>query len=157
LIVQALAIPAYLHLLAVRFFESSRIHWISSIGEELGGQAQADAFLRARGISFILKSIEVNFRKPVHYPDTVSLIHLRLPQVLVMDSWEQLLIAHKPALEPDTNRARTQFLLHAGAFSYAQRAVVADSTSVITWYDYDKLVKCDPGNNYWAPILARMK
>ena len=51
----------------------------------------------------------------------------------------------------------TQFLLHAGAFSYAQRAVVADSTSVITWYDYDKYAKCDPGDDYWAPILARMK
>ena len=74
-----------------------------------------------------------------------------------MDSWEQLLIAHKPALEPDTKRARTQFLLHAMAFSYVQRAVVADSTSVITWYDYDKLAKCDPGDDYWAPILARMK
>ena len=58
---------------AVRFFESGRIRWISSIGEELGGPAQADAFLRARGISFILKSIEVNFRRPVQYPDTVSL------------------------------------------------------------------------------------
>lgn len=72
-----LAILAYLHPLAVRFFESSRIRWISSIGEEVGGQAQADAFLRARGVSFILKSIEVNFRKPVQYPDTVSLAHLR--------------------------------------------------------------------------------
>lgn len=69
-----MAIPAYLHLLTVRFFESSRIRWISSIGEELGGQAQAYAFLRARGISFILKSIQVNYRKPVQYPDTVSLI-----------------------------------------------------------------------------------
>jgi hypothetical protein len=74
-----------------------------------------------------------------------------------MDSSEQLLIAHKPALEPDAKRARTQFLLHAGAFSYAQRAIVADSTSVITWYDYDRLRKCDPGDDYWAPILARMK
>ena len=74
-----------------------------------------------------------------------------------MDLSEQLLIAHKPALEPDAKRARTQFLLHAGAFSYAQRAIVADSTSVITWYDYDRLGKCDPGDDYWAPILARMK
>jgi hypothetical protein len=143
--------------LVVRFFESSRIRWISSIGEELGGQAQADAFLRARGISFILKSIGVNFRKPVQYPDTVSLVHLRSFQVLVMNSCEQLLIAHKPALEPDPKRARTQFLLHAGAFSYAQRAVVADSMSVITWYDYDRVAKCDPGDDYWAPIIARMK
>jgi len=122
----------------IRFFESSRIRWIGSIGEEVGGPAQADAFLRARGISFILKSIEVNFRKPVQYPDT-------------------LLIAHKPALESDPKRARTQFLLHARAFSYAQRTIVADSTSVITWYDYDKLAKCDPGDDYWAPVLVRVK
>jgi acyl-CoA thioesterase FadM len=49
------------------------MRWLSYIGEELGGQAKADAFLRAQGISFILKSIAVNFRKPVQYPDTVSL------------------------------------------------------------------------------------
>ena len=130
------------------------MRWLSYIGEELGGEAQADAFLRARGVSFILKSIAVNFRKPVQYPDTVSFVRLRTP---VLYSWEQLLIAHKPAPEPDPKRASTQFLLHGEAFSYAQRAVVADSTSVITWYDYDKLAKCDPGDGYWAPILARMK
>ena len=129
---------------------------MSSIGEELGGQAQADAFLRARGISFILKSIEVNFRKPVQYPDTVSFAHACL--LIYGDcSWEQLLIAHKPAPDPDPKRASMQFLLHGGAFSYTQRAIVADSTSVITWYDYDRLAKCDPGDVYWAPILARMK
>jgi hypothetical protein len=130
------------------------MRWLSYIGEELGGEAQADAFIRARGVSFILKSIAVNFRKPVQYPDTVSFVRLRTP---ILYSWEQLLIAHKPAPEPDPKRASTQFLLHGGAFSYAQRAVVADSTSVITWYDYDKLAKCDPGDDFWAPILARMK
>lgn len=122
----------------VRFFESGRIRWISSIGEELGGPAKADAFLRAQGVSFILKSIGVNFRRPVQYPDT-------------------LLIAHKPALEPDPKRAGTQFVLHARAFSYAQRAIVADSASVVTWYDYDRQAKCNPGADYWAPILARIK
>ena len=132
------------------------MRWLSYIGEELGGQAQADAFRRAQGISFILKSIAVNFRKPVQYPDTVSL-RSSANTHSVSYSWEQLLIAHKPAPEPDPKRASTQFLLHAEAFSYAQRAIVADSTSVITWYDYDKLAKCDPGDNYWAPILARMK
>ncbi|KAI0305802.1 hypothetical protein B0F90DRAFT_1872719 [Multifurca ochricompacta] len=37
----------------VRFFESGRMRWISSIGHELGGPTRADALLRARGISFI--------------------------------------------------------------------------------------------------------
>jgi hypothetical protein len=59
--------------------------------------------------------------------------------------------------EPDPKLARTQFLLHASAFSYVQRAIVADSTSVIMWYDYDKQAKCDPGDDLWTPVLARMK
>jgi hypothetical protein len=65
------------HAPSVRFIEAGRIRWISSIGEELGGQAQVDAFLRAQGVSFILKSININFRKPVQYPDTVSSDPLR--------------------------------------------------------------------------------
>jgi len=75
---RAYLVPLRFHLLAhrhapsVRFIEAGRIRWISSIGEELGGPAQVDAFLRARGVSFILKSININFRRPVQYPDTVS-------------------------------------------------------------------------------------
>jgi acyl-CoA thioesterase FadM len=67
----------HLHTLPVRFIESGRIRWISSVGEELGGPAQADAFVRGRGVSFILKSIQIDFRRPVQYPDTVSCDILR--------------------------------------------------------------------------------
>ncbi|KAH9074740.1 hypothetical protein EDB83DRAFT_2515604 [Lactarius deliciosus] len=82
--------------------------------------------------------MEVKYRRPVRYPDT-------------------LLVASKPAPEPDPRHSRTQFLLFAKAYSYEQRAVVADLKSVLTWYDYDKLAKCDPGDENWAPVLARMK
>ena len=72
------SIPLWLtHPPSVHFIEAGRIRWISSIGEELGGQAQVDAFLRAQGVSFILKSININFRRPVQYPDTVSSDPLR--------------------------------------------------------------------------------
>jgi len=67
-----ICIPWLTHAPSVRFIEAGRIRWISSIGEELGGQAQVNAFLRAQGVSFILKSININFRRPVQYPDTVS-------------------------------------------------------------------------------------
>ncbi|TFY81438.1 hypothetical protein EWM64_g2579 [Hericium alpestre] len=133
----------------VRFFESGRMKWIHAVGESIGGPERARMMLDAKGVSFILKSIEVKFRRPTRYPDT-------------------LLIAHKASAypaTPSTNSAppahpplhRTQFLLHAAAFSYAQNAVVADSTSVITWYDYEKLSKCDPGDEMWAAVLARTR
>ena len=78
----------------------------------------------------------------------------------------KLLIGHKalPWLDAPANVARpgpplsqTQFYLHGTAYSYAQDAIVADSTSVITWYDYEKLAKCDPGEERWAPLRARMQ
>ncbi|KAI0322788.1 HotDog domain-containing protein [Amylostereum chailletii] len=131
----------------VRFFESGRMQWISAVGRDLGGPEVAKNLLSAKGISFILKSIEIKFRRPVTFPDT-------------------LLIAHKPrswstSAMTDASRGpplhRTQFYLDATAYSFAQHAVVADSTSVITWYDYDKLSKCDPGDALWAPVWARMK
>jgi len=42
-----------------------------SLGEEMGGASKAKAMLNAQGISLILKSIDVQFRRPVTYPDTV--------------------------------------------------------------------------------------
>ncbi|THH16688.1 hypothetical protein EW146_g3991 [Bondarzewia mesenterica] len=129
----------------VRFFESGRMHWISAIGHKLGGQDRAQKMLSAKGVSFILKSIEVNFRRPVRFPDTLLIAHKPAPFVSSSPS------THTPPL------SRTQFLLHATAWSYAQRNVVATSTSVITWYDYDHLRKCDPGDETWAPVLNSMK
>lgn len=109
-----------------------------SVGHDIGGPARAESLLRPQGIGFILKSMEVKYRRPVCFPDT-------------------LLVASKPAPEPDPKKSRTQFLLFASAYSYEQRAVVADLKSVITWYDYTKLTKCDPGDKNWAPLIARMK
>lgn len=58
--------------LAVRFFESSRIRWLMSVGHDIGGPTRAEALLRPQGIAFILKSMEVKYRRPVCFPDTVS-------------------------------------------------------------------------------------
>ncbi|KAA1475517.1 hypothetical protein DENSPDRAFT_428592 [Dentipellis sp. KUC8613] len=153
----------------VRFFESGRMKWITAVGKSIGPE-RASLMLSARGISFILKSIDVKFRRPVRYPDTVRFPPLPPPHAaaLLMQAHMQLLIAHKASPWPHTaeeaqapiNPAspplyRTQFLLHAKAWSYAQNTVVADSTSVITWYDYDNLRKCDPGDELWAAVLER--
>lgn len=44
---------------------------MTSLGHELGGPEKAEAMLKGQGVSLILKSIEVKFRRPVTYPDTV--------------------------------------------------------------------------------------
>ncbi|TFY66335.1 hypothetical protein EVG20_g4763 [Dentipellis fragilis] len=150
----------------VRFFESGRMKWITAVGNSIGAE-RANMMLSAKGISFILKSIDVKFRRPVRYPDTVRISSPHHATLLIRFRL-QLLIAHKASPWPHTaaeaqapiNPAnpplyRTQFLLHAKAWSYAQNAVVADSTSVITWYDYDNLKKCDPGDELWAAVLER--
>ena len=54
----------------------------------------------------------------------------------------QLLIAHK-ALPPTGDPAH--LTIHAMAYSESQETVVAESTAVCVWYDYDALSKCHGG------------
>ena len=42
------------------------------MGDELGGPSRGKAMMNGQGISLILKSMELQFRRPVTYPDTVS-------------------------------------------------------------------------------------
>jgi hypothetical protein len=53
--------------------------------------------------------------------------------------------------------SRTGFNLLATAYSYANSTIVAESDSNIVWYDYDKLRKCDPGNEAWAVVEGRIR
>jgi hypothetical protein len=71
----------------------------------------------------------------------------------------QLLIAHKPHLPSNSapsERPKSHFNLAAVAYSYSQGAVVAESDSVIVWYDYDKLRKCDPGEEARNVVWKRL-
>ncbi|KAF8623151.1 hypothetical protein AX17_007540 [Amanita inopinata Kibby_2008] len=125
----------------VRFFESSRIEWMKSLGEELGGSAKAEDLIRGRGISLILKSIEVQFRRPVTYPDT-------------------LLIGYRPTIPPPKADARVDlatFHVTARAYSVSQQAFVAHSNEALVWYDYAKLKKCDPGDRVREIVKGRMR
>ena len=52
------------------------------MGNELGGPSRGKAMMDGQGISLILKSMELQFRRPVTYPDTVSNFNstsLRMP------------------------------------------------------------------------------
>lgn len=152
---------------AVRFFESGRIKWMMSLGEELGGPEKAEAMIKGKGVSLILKSVSLNYIRPVTYPDT-------------------LLIAHKPHFGPITHASHTQtgpsasqvdpvsskdaevthakaqriakthFHVLAVAWSYTQRRIVTESDSVLVWYDYDRLTKCNPGDEARRVLEGRI-
>ncbi|KAK0205876.1 Thioesterase/thiol ester dehydrase-isomerase [Desarmillaria ectypa] len=118
----------------VRFFESSRIHWMRHLGHQLGGPSAADSLIRGEGVSLILKSIDVRFRRPVTYPDT-------------------LLIAHRPVQSDDGQRPDSSVLnLDASAYSLSQRAIVTLAKEVVVWYDYDTLKKCIPEDRYLQAV-----
>lgn len=113
----------------LRFIESGRIQWMSKFGSMLGGKERVDAMLAGKGVSLILKSISINFRRPVTFPDT-------------------LLVGHKAKV----SSSRTEFQLNSVLYSYAQQKVVADAEGVVVWYDYDRLKKCDPGDVAWRAL-----
>jgi acyl-CoA thioesterase FadM len=46
--------------------------WLMAFGKALGGEERVKEMLAGQGISLILKSMNVNFRRPVTFPDTVS-------------------------------------------------------------------------------------
>lgn len=136
-------------ILSVRFFESSRIEWMVSLGHELGGASRADAMLAGKGVSLILKSISIDYKRPVVYPDT-------------------LLVAHKPHVGPTRSSStehsgtssrtpKTHFHVMGAIYSYSQRRIVTESDSVLVWYDYDRLTKCDPGEEAQRILQRRMR
>jgi len=43
-----------------------------SLGNAMGGPEKAQAMSKGQGVSLILKSLSINFKRPVTYPDRVS-------------------------------------------------------------------------------------
>ncbi|KAG9100678.1 hypothetical protein FRC06_003858 [Ceratobasidium sp. 370] len=89
------------------------------IGLETHGPKRAKAMLEGVGVSIILKSMEVKFKRPVTYPD--NLVMMQRPH----------------------NTSPSRFTLSSVAYSLAQRAPVATSEAVCVWYDYDIWNKCE--------------
>ncbi|CAO1615462.1 unnamed protein product [Parajaminaea phylloscopi] len=124
----------------VRFFESARMSFAEGVAKDLPEPLRSD-ILTGKGSSFILAGIDVKFRRPVTYPDT-------------------LVIASK-ILEP-LEEGADRFTLHAAAYSlkaweaYRQKVEAAgENTSrpvrepgpvctadqLCVSYDYKKLSK----------------
>ncbi|KAF9465570.1 Thioesterase/thiol ester dehydrase-isomerase [Collybia nuda] len=122
-----------------RFFESARIRWMISLGHEIGGPEKAKAIIRGQGIGLILKTLEIQFKRPVTYPDT-------------------LLVGYRPIPSDDAvKHDLSTFQVTASTYSLTQRAYVAHSKESLVWYDYDRLKKCDPGEAVRGIISRRIK
>ena len=48
-----------------------------SLGNTLGGKERVQAMLAGQGVSLILKSVNIDFRRPVTFPDTVTSVSIR--------------------------------------------------------------------------------
>ncbi|KAI8996486.1 Thioesterase/thiol ester dehydrase-isomerase [Trametes punicea] len=134
----------------LRFFETSHVRLMSAIGQEFGGPAKAEAMIKGKGVSLILKSISVDYKRPVVYPDTLLIAHKLHPGPLRTSSK-----VDGPEVT-SRRQAKTHFHIMGAIWSYAQRRIVTEADSMLVWYDFDKLVKCDPGEEARAVIQRRM-
>ncbi|KAJ3717767.1 HotDog domain-containing protein [Lentinula raphanica] len=133
----------------VRYFESSRIRWMVQLGNRLGGPAKAEALCKGKGISLIIKSLNINYRRPVTYPDTLLISHKPLPPTQTQHSTNSVNVNVEAPSDP------AALLLTSSAFSVNQQAFVAHCHETLVWYDYEKLRKCVPDEEYrtavWEP------
>jgi len=102
-----------------RFVESARIRWMEQLAYKAGGEERRKAIIGGKGVGLILKSLTINYRRPVVYPDTL------------------LLSQRVHSQEP------TQFSLESIIYSLSQRKRVANADSLCVWYDYEQLKKCE--------------
>ncbi|KAG8759331.1 hypothetical protein FRC14_006171 [Serendipita sp. 396] len=107
----------------LRLFESGRMRWLRELAIQADGEQAAENLVKGRGISLILKKIDLDFKRPVNFPDTLLIAHKFKP------------VSSDPA----------HLLMHAIAYSNEQQRVVTESTATCVWYDYDRLAKAVQG------------
>ncbi|KAK0536560.1 hypothetical protein OC835_001995 [Tilletia horrida] len=103
----------------VRWYESARMLWGQHLATYIEDEQRRTDILRGTGVSFILGGINVRYRRPLLYPDTV-------------------LIAQTVALPISEDR----FTIQAIAYSVNQGAVASSGDQLCVMYDYVKLKKC---------------
>ncbi|KAJ3277605.1 hypothetical protein HK104_003167, partial [Borealophlyctis nickersoniae] len=104
-----------------RYFESARIAYFDHILAPHLSRTAYTSFIRARGVGPILKSTTVNYRRPVTYPDTVS-VGVRVPREKV-----------------GKDRFTQEFVI----VSHKEEKVVCDGECVVVTFDYKTGKKAD--------------
>lgn len=94
--------------------------------------ARREEIVRGTGKSFILAGVNLRYRRPVTYPDTI-------------------LVANTILLPLKEDR----FMLRGAAYSLRQKAVVCSADQDCVSYDYQALRKCALDDDLRALLAAR--
>lgn len=116
--------------------------------------------LAGKGVSLIVKSIYVNYKRPVTFPDTLLIAHRPRPATSARTPPQHSNGASRISEDFETlvsGAPKTHFVAEAVAYSYAQQRIVTESETVLVWYDYDRLAKCDPGEDMRRVLEGRMR
>ncbi|SAM59384.1 uncharacterized protein UBRO_01086 [Ustilago bromivora] len=117
----------------VRWFESARMFYANTLTKSDDfSEKRREEITRGTGKSFILAGINVRYRRPVVYPDTI----------LVGQACELRL-------------GKERFMLRGAAYSLAQKTIVAVAAQDCVTYDYTKLKKCDIPEDIKKALEAR--
>lgn len=104
----------------VRWAESSRVNWATNFAARAGDPARARQWaelMTPRSVGLILKSIRVDYKFPMTYPDRVSVYHR---------------LRHPPSAQPSPS----SLILDAVIFSHRHRRVSARVEEDVVIYDY---------------------
>lgn len=104
----------------VRWAESSRVNWATNFAARAGDPARARQWaelMTPRSVGLILKSIRVDYKFPMTYPDRVSVYHR---------------LRHPPSAQPSPS----SLVLDAVVFSHRHRRVSARVEEDVVIYDY---------------------
>lgn len=117
-----------------RFYLKARIEWVMTLGNEMAGPERAQAMVKGQGVSLILKSLSIKFKRPVTYPDTVS--NFTNPRfntrMLTCRSWVSFSLR--------TNRIFPHRCLTRGSISTAERPCTRTRNErlwqnlIVSWY-----------------------
>ncbi|KAE8213961.1 hypothetical protein CF327_g2595 [Tilletia walkeri] len=103
----------------VRWYESARMRWGQALAQHIDDEKRRNDILRGTGVSFILGGINVRYRRPLLYPDTI-------------------LVAQTISLPISEDR----FTISAVAYSVSQSAIASSADQLCVMYDYVNLKKC---------------
>lgn len=140
----------------VRWFESARMFFATSLTKDLSPERKEE-IAKGTGKSFILAGINVRYRRPVVYPDTVSPLFIYRQKVYkkakpkTFLSLDQILVGTACELPLGKDR----FMLRGACYSLAQQSIVAVSAQDSVSYDYTQLKKCDIPDDLKQALEAR--
>ncbi|POS79849.1 hypothetical protein DHEL01_v201751 [Diaporthe helianthi] len=108
----------------VRWAESSRVNWATHLARSQADPERARRWaelMTPRSVGLILKSIRVDYKLPLTYPDRVSVYHrLRFP----------------PSSSEQQRQSPSSLILDAAIFSHRHRRVSARVEEDVVIYDY---------------------